>query len=374
LLKLKMLISTVLALGVGGALLAACTPPPEAVAGAGSDTIFWAMSGSLVTQGTAPAHPLGGISTNYNASQTAVKTYEIPPVLTAPFPGPSFTVAGDSHCGSTTYNGSNPPPNGSSAGITALVNDTNGCIDFARSSRGPKSTDPSSLSFWAFSLDAVSWVHFPGGHAASTLTPAQLKNIYTCNPSTHAPFVTNWNQVGGSTGAIKKYAPQTSSGTYSFVNSKLLGGATIDQNCDSAHLSTFLEEHDARGISAANKASAIYFFSVSQWNAQASGRLVDLRNGALLGSINGVTPVAAHINTSSSRFFGTRYVYNVTKSGSPSGAAALAFVGVTASKVGYACNNNQASTITAFGLAPLALGGTGAGLPNSYCRLNPTPL
>jgi phosphate transport system substrate-binding protein len=296
-------------------------------------------------------------------------------VLTAPFPGPSFTVAGDSHCGSTTYNGSNPPPNGSSAGITALVNDTSGCVDIARSSRGAKSTDPSSLSFWAFGLDALSWIKFPTNtHGVTTLTPTQLKNIYTCNPTTGAPFVSNWNQVGGTAGTIIKYAPQKSSGTYSFMNSKLLGGATVDQNCNSSHLSTFVEEHDATGVSTANKPNAIYVFSVAQWNSQGSGRLVDRRNGSTLGNINNITPSTAHINTTSGRFFGTRYIYNVTKSGAPSLAASLAFVGVTASKVGYLCNNNQASTISAFGAVPLGLGGTGAGLPNSYCRLNPTPL
>jgi ABC-type phosphate transport system substrate-binding protein len=375
LLKLKMLISTVMALGIGGATLAACGSPPEAVSGVGSDTTFWVMSGSDVTQGTPPANPLGGVSDHYNASQTAVKTFEVPPVLTAPFPGPSYVVNHDNHCTSDiTYNGSNPPPNGSSQGITALVNDTNGCVDFARSSRGAKAGDPASLSFWAFGLDALTWVKFPGTHAPVSLTPAQLTNIYTCSAATGLPLVSNWNQVGGASGTIVKYAPQTGSGTYSFLNSKLLGGATVDQNCNASHKSTFLEEHDATGVSAANKPNAIYVFSVAQWQAQSGGRLVDLRNGAVLGQINGVSPNASSINTSPTRFFGTRYVYNVTKSGSPSEQAALAFVGVKPGGPGYLCNNGQASTISAFGFAPLASGGTGAGLPASNCRLNPTPL
>jgi phosphate transport system substrate-binding protein len=375
LLKLKLVISTVMALALGSAVLAACGGGAEIVAGAGSDTTFWIMSGSDVTQGTAPAHPVGGVSDRYNASQTAVKTYEIPPVLTAPFPGPSFTVPHDTHCTSdTVYNGSNPPPNGSSAGITALVNDTSGCIDFARSSRASKAGDPASLSFWAFGLDALTWVRFPGTHAPATLTPTQLKDIYTCNPSTGAPFVTNWNQVGGTAGAIVKYAPQTSSGTYAFLNSKLLGGATVDQNCNASHKSIFLEEHDATGVSPANKPFAIYVFSGALWNSQAAGRLVDLRNGSTFGRINNVAPNSTTINTTPSRFFGTRYIYNVTKSGSPSNSAALDFVGVKPGGPGYLCNNNAHTDITNFGATALPLGGTGAGLPNSFCRLNPTPL
>jgi phosphate transport system substrate-binding protein len=367
------------ALGLGTALLAACGTPPQIIAGAGSDTTFWIMSGSTVTQGTPPAHPTKGISDNYNASQTAAKTYEIPPVLTAPFPGPTYTVPADTSSGAsctsaTTYNGSNPPPDGSSAGITALVNDTNGCIDFARSSRGAKTTDPANLSFWAYALDAVTWVEFPQNtHGVTSLTPAQLTSIYTCDPSTHAPFISDWSGVGGTPGPIVKYAPQTSAGTYAFVNSKLLGGATIDQNCDSSHLSIFLQEHDMRGVGF-NKPNAIGFFSVGQWNAQEGGVLVNLTNQAQLEQINGVAPNSSTINETAGRFFGTRFVYNVTKSTSPQLSAALDFVGVKSGGPGYICNNNANSTITTFGGFPLPFGGTGAGLPNSYCRLNPTPL
>lgn len=360
---------------IGGAALTACTTPPTALAGAGSDTTFWMMSGSDQTQGTAPATPTQGVSDKYNASQTANKSYDIPPVLTAPFPGPSYTVAGDSKCAAKTYNSSTPPPNGSGAGITALVNDSSGCIDYARSSRGSNASDPSSLKFWAYALDAVSWIKFPENtHGVSSLTPSQLKNIYTCNPATGVPFFQNWNQVGGTAGLIKKYAPQTQSGTYSFVNSKLLGGATIDQNCNSTHKSTFLQEHDARGIPATQKPNAIYFFSVGQHKAQGTGVLVNQRNGATLGQINGVTPNSTTINTTASRFFGTRYIYNVTKTGSPSESAALDFVGVKAGGPGFICKNSASSTISTFGGYPLPLGGTGAGLPNSNCRLNPTPL
>ena len=158
------------------------------------------------------------------------------------------------------------------------------------------------------------------------------------------------------------------------MNSKLLGGATIDQNCDAAHSSTFLQEHDATGIPAAQQANAIYVFSVGQYRAQASGVLRDLRNGSTIGAINGVLPNSGTINTTSSRFFGTRYVYNVTKNGSPSESAALDFVGVKSGGPGYICNNKAAGAIQSFGNFTLPLGGTGAGLPNSYCRLNPTPL
>ena len=357
-LKLKMLISTVMALGIGGATLTACGPTPEAVAGAGSDTTFWIMSGSDVTQGTPPAHPSGGVSDHYNASQTAVKTYEIPPVLTAPFPGPSFTVTHDTHCTSdTVYNGSNPPPNGSSAGISALVNDTNGCIDFARSSRAAKAGDPASLSFWAFALDAVTWVKFPENtHAPSTLTPTQLTNIYTCNPSTHAPFVTNWNQVGGTSGAIKKYAPQT------MVGHVRVRELEVARWCDDRpELRRRARFHLPRG--------ARRHGGLGREQGQAPSTSSRLRNGTRrraedwstcatvrrCSRINGVTPTAAHINTTASRFFGTRYVYNVTKAGSPSEQAAPALRRREARVAPATCaTTTRRHFISAFGAGPVA--------------------
>ena len=61
-----------------------------------------------------------------------------------------------------------------------------------------------------------------------------------------------------------KYAPQTGSGTYSFFHSKLLNGTAVDANCDAAHQSTFLQEHDARGVTTASKPNAIYAFDWSR--------------------------------------------------------------------------------------------------------------
>jgi len=93
-----------------------------------------------------------------------------------------------------------------------------------------------------------------------------------------------------------------------------------------------------------------------------------------LQQINGVAPNGSTINTTAGRFFGTRYIYNVTKDTSPQLSAALDFVGVKSGGPGFICNGNASSTITTFGGVNLPLGGTGSGLPNSHCRLNPTPL
>ena len=133
-----------------------------------------------------------------------------------------------------TWDSSSPaatPPNGSSAGITALSNDTTGEIDWARSSRGPNPGETGTKQFWAYALGAVDTVKFPGSNQPAKLTQQDLIGIYTCSASTHKPAITNWKQIGGKSGAIVRYAPQAGSGTLSFFQTKLLGGHTVDQNC-----------------------------------------------------------------------------------------------------------------------------------------------
>ena len=114
-------------------------------------------------------------------------------------------------------------PDGSSAGISALDNNTldgktgHFCIDFARSSRARASTDPKfgagGISFVALAKDAVTYATRDkasgGTDAPANLTTAQLTKIYTCK-------VTNWKQVGGKNAAIKPFLPQTGSGTRAF--------------------------------------------------------------------------------------------------------------------------------------------------------------
>src|SRR4029077_8738688 len=93
-----------------------------------------------------------------------------------------------------------PRPNGSSAGIATLdlntkTNDKKAfCVDFARSSRGRSSSDPSrgpgGIEFVARGKDAVTYATNATSNAPANLTTAQLNSIYSCS-------VTNWNQVGG---------------------------------------------------------------------------------------------------------------------------------------------------------------------------------
>ena len=111
-------------------------------------------------------------------------------------------------------------PNGSSAGITALENTVSDaghpCVDFARSSRAPATTDPTTIAFARLAKDAITWSSPKGttatpSPAPKTLTVVQLANIYNCTSG-----FTTWNEVGGTTTAtIVPVLPQSGSGTRS---------------------------------------------------------------------------------------------------------------------------------------------------------------
>jgi hypothetical protein len=356
---------------------------------AGSDTSFWMMN--LIT----PAY-------NVNVLKNTDGDYvtQIPPVNAAPFPAGAFVPADDIAPSKVwdSLSAGSTPPDGSSAGIAALDADTTGDIDFSRSSRGPNAGETATKNFWAYALGALDYVTFPGTHApAAGLTQQQLINIYTCNASgvnVGKPIISDWHQINANapTGSlIKKYLPQTSSGTYSFFKSKLLNGNTPDANCDGTHLSTFLQEHDARGVTGASKPNAIYAFDWSRFKAQGTGVEANLRNGAVLGKLgttanpdNRQVPSLTTVNTTASRFLGTRYIFNVVRTSShPAGYAtqqadAEKLIGVRPAAnggAGFICTGSAATQINLAGFVQLTLGATGGtGLPQSRCRLNPAAL
>ena len=351
---------------------------PQSLAAAGSDTTFFMM---------------GPISAHYQASAQNKfhdKITQIPPVNVSPFPT-SVTVPADGVHPAFTWDSLSPagtPPNGSGAGITALLNDTTGQIAFARSSRGPNPGETAKLNFWAYALGAVDYVTFPGTDApAKGLTQAQIIGIYTCSASTHIPTITDWSQVGGRPGGIVKYAPQAGSGTLSFFQTKLLNGASVDQNCDASHLSTRLQEHDARSVTSVSFQNAIYMYDWGKWRAQKGHFEPDLTNGSALGAYGVTTPVtpsATTVNEGKNRYTATRYLYNVVKKTAHPGTAknqfnaVTNFIGVfgkTQGGAGYICAGRAKADITKAGFVPLGLFGSGGtGLPSSFCRLNPKAL
>ena len=330
------------------------------LAAVGSDTTFDIMKKALKGFGS---------NTTFNPAPID-KAKNVPPTLAV---GGSYAVPGDANCAAFSYTNANPPPNGSSSGITALINDTTGCVDLARSSRGRTVSDPSNIEFFAFAKDAVSWNAFrntacpgldtgPVGCAPNTLTQQNLKDIYGC-------LINDWSAVGGDPGVIVRYTAQSGSGTRSFFDSKVLGGNTSNNpSCPS----TEVQESNSTLVAAGSRSTAILPYSFAQYTAQKNLVVPDLRAGTKLGKINGVAPNSTTIGNAT--FLGVRWVYNVAKTTSPSYGDVLRVIGVDATGKGYLCSGAQASNITLYGFVPIPSGPSGPGLPNSTCRKEPAPL
>lgn len=265
----------------------------DVITAAGSDTTENVM-GSILSQLNSDANPL----------------YNVPVYGTT-----NFTVPGDGNCPEITFTrtiGSTPipsptapgiaAPNGSGAGRNALrdyvantkkysggsevtvanngqsaydaATGVKGCVDIARSSSFSSGSPAATTGqYYAFALDAVSWAS-PSTLAPSTLTIDQLQKIYNCT-------YTDWNQVGGSTGPIQRYLPQSSSGTRQYFLSDLLGNSTANTTATEACPAIKVidkdgnpfEENRGDRITAADLEKAILPYSVGQWVYQTNNSM-----------------------------------------------------------------------------------------------------
>ncbi|MBK3571815.1 substrate-binding domain-containing protein [Streptomyces sp. MBT62] len=220
-------------------------------------------------------------------------------------------------------------PDGSGAGITALntaLDGSTGCVDFARSSRGPNNTTTTDLTFIPYAKDAVSWVKLDGSALPDNLTTAQLKAIYECT-------LTTLNGV-----ALTPILPQSASGTRAFFLSSI--GVTTPGSCVTSN--STIQENDG---SAVDSAGDIFPYSVAQYTAQESFVVDDRRGSAVLGSVNGQAARNDDLTLNLS-FPYLRNVYNVVPTAKLSDTLiADTFVG-TGSKV---CANSSVITLYGFG-------------------------
>jgi hypothetical protein len=359
---------------------AAPRPPAQSLANVGSDVAYYMeklIDGHYQTSSA-------------NSNHDIITT--VPPYNSDPFPA-SVTVPADGVHPAFTWDSSSAaatPPNGGTAGVTALESDKAGQIAWARATSSPKAGQTGVDNFWAYALGAVDYVTFPNTDApAKGLSTAQLQGIYTCNPATHQPYFSDWSQVGGKPGGIVRYAPVSGTGTLSFFQTKLLGGQTVDQNCDSTHLATRINQDDARNVAGQTFQNAIFVFEWADWRSQKSGFSPNLTNGSVLGKF-GITasteqtPNASNVNEKKTRYDGTRYIYNVSRKVNHPASDTQQLndinrvIGVRPKSQGgaqYICSGKAKNDISKAGYVPLSKFATGGiGLGQSFCRLNPTPL
>ncbi len=415
----------------------------------------------------------GSADTNQNGVIAAADDVEFTQVTAVPG-GPTVS----SVPGTYTVNLGVQPPNGSGDGQKAIkgtavkgVSYAEGCLDIGRSSSAPTSTgcktSDGTCESWAFALDAIGWTYFSGNTQAavsSGIITADFNKIYQCATSSvdansdgdyfdtgdmkiGYPQIQYWNQLTADSNVsveptkIAAYRIQPGSGTGKDVASVFMGrtdgiDTEVLKNCDGlsgvdkdgdANTSfTFpiVQEHDCRNVADADKARAICFYGYSRWVLQARALETDKRNGAIFGKFGPTTsdlkrPSFSTINTTASRYKGSRYVYNVLplNAGADLGRTpdARRFVGVslqpevcatnavssvvsevtanadcnfdgdltdTAVAVGgvpgFICGDAAARRIIAsFGFKPITSGvtsGTNAALGTSYCRHNQASL
>jgi phosphate transport system substrate-binding protein len=358
-------------LGIAGLLLTAAAP-------AGADVLVGvgANATSKVTGTIAEQYNIAGASVNGGDLVVNVPSQVVPPETPGIFIPQDTKYATDfTYNVATLSTAAHLPPNGAGAGKTALLNDATagtGFIDFGRMSSQRAGSDPASLEYYAWALDAVNWVKFPG-NPITNLTQQDLINVWTCDAGTHLPIYSDWSQIPGSTfsGTIVKYQAQLSSGRQKTFEQLVLNNHPIDENCDASHLSTRLFESNASGVAPATKARAIFFYGYSSYQAQTKNFTPNLRNGATFGTLNGVALTPTVINDTAQRFPGTQYLYNIADTRSPSYARVIAFLGETSGAGGtngYICSGKASLIISAWGFVPFKNGLDPQTGHNSFCR------
>ncbi len=323
-------------------------PTHTSIVGTGSDTT------QLVVD---------AFSTAYNKTKPKLKMY-------------SFDAVGSTNVTEKKNCASRVRPNGSSAGIAELEaglrpnGDTaDHCVDFARSSRARTAgTDPGSILFIPFAIDAVTWsadLYAGSTNAVSNLSTQQLQAIYSCdasiiNPKRHGQVT--WKEVGGkSTDKIIPVIPQSSSGTRKFFLTQI--GVSTVGSCVQGQDDT-VEENEGTNAIFKHKSTAkdiVFPYSVAVYLAQSQGgHGTGTQGKQVLQHINHVAPLSGRAphRTINSTFPYLREVYNVVRNASKNGGQYVPnylrpLFGSGKPGTGWICKSSTAkSLIQSYGFLP----------------------
>ena len=218
---------------VVGALPASATPPtgygfdnvPNVVVGGGSDTTYPAMLNltKLYMQSAISGCPhVTAIGSTLNDCSDSSPNPQ-PNTNLGDYDGDTFTQANPvgSSAGvaslngapnsSTSYVGAVRPTNYTCPGTSTVITTTGANVDFARSSRAPKTSSGNSVcttneldsdTFWGFAQDGVQVIALTStrgadlqGVGGSSLTPDQLFNIWNCTGGSGAGGQMIWSDL-----------------------------------------------------------------------------------------------------------------------------------------------------------------------------------
>lgn len=199
-------------------------------------------------------------------------------------------------------------PTGSSAGVAGMLGqDGNNpaLYDYARSSRGPKTSGETGSVFWGFAKDAVAFVTF-GNRAAADLTVQEIRDIYSCQK-------TDWSQIGGGafgSGPIEPIGMNPDSGTKAtmdaFLGVDANGGSCVKKLANGV----FPFENDVKQLddTAINKDNAIWWMSIAAWKAYSYKRV-----DAKVNTVAGRSP-QNQLHVATNQYPATRFLFHVTRS------------------------------------------------------------
>lgn len=194
---------------------------PDQVLGGGSDTTYL-MSGDLtLLYSRGPGCPI--VTNEFDPNKGKCQPAGIPGA------GPFANWDHDTLAEAT--------PTGSTAGVQSLLAagpQYNPPIDYARSSRGPRSTgELPELTFWGYAQDGIALYSFGTRTVGNFVAGIDLYNIWNCT-------TTNWNQIPPAgtyaAGPIFPYGINPASGTFASFRDYLRGvsgNATFDPNAQS---------------------------------------------------------------------------------------------------------------------------------------------
>jgi ABC-type phosphate transport system substrate-binding protein len=266
-------------------------------------------------------------------------------------------------------------PNGANAGITALEanahpkNDTTDyCVDYARGSRPRAATDPQSIVFIPFAVDAVTWTADKSSgksNAPTNLTTAELHAIYSCDASTLGAGLTGpvtWSEVGGTSNAqVVPVIPPSTAGTRSFFLSEI--GVTTLGSCVKGQDNSVEQNEGTNSIfTGADAPNIVFPYSVAVYLAQTVHNHGAGDQGSLiLRKVDGTSPTSGTgaAKKLNENFGFVRTVNNVVRNAngtSPNYAIPhylQRLLGNGTVGTGWLCSNEQArSEIRSFGFRP----------------------
>ena len=261
-----------LSLGAGTALADPVPPipPDRPLAGVGSDTTQDVMNG-FANGSPLSTPPYCGVGVTPGT----------------PCPTTGYTMSSFDATGSATITThptaactNIPRPAGSGNGIAALLADTNGCLQFARSSTDLHVANPNA-TFYPFATDALPFATATVTNVPKTFTVAQLTTIYTRNGT-----------PGQSPCVRQPLLPHVGSGTRSawltFLGIGGPGQPALGTCVQDTLNGVPIEEHDGRVLT---NPEQLVPFSLAQYITQTTQSNVTDRHGsAVLRAVGNITP------------------------------------------------------------------------------------